>query len=179
MEFNASKSSSYNLRSIHHSDFFIGNIIIPSTSTNGFIYLGLPIGDDNYIQECFSNKMSKCERSLYSLRFSGCRFYMLNPKSIAFIYKQYCQSINHEIWTFFSDLEYLFLKDTFLRELNIRQNLLLKNLIGIKYHARFKLLLNVLGVEAIYQVYLKHKTFGLKLVCKNVLSYEIVDVLLE
>ena len=57
LEFNASKSSSYSLRSTHLSDFSIGNTIIPST--NGFIYLGLPIGDDNHIQEFFSNKMSK------------------------------------------------------------------------------------------------------------------------
>ena len=171
LEFNALKSSSFSLVKTHLSDFTIGSTIIPST--NGFVYLGLPIGNDTYVQDFFSEKMSKCEKSLYSLRAVGCRSNMLNPKSIAFIYKQYCQSILK------FGLEHLFLKDAFINELNIRQNLLLKNVLGIKYHSRFKPLLKALGVESIYQLYLKHKTFGLKQVCKNGLSYEIYEYLLE
>ena len=76
-------------------------------------------------------------------------------------------------------LEYIFINVTFINELNIRQNLLLKNVMGIKFHSRFKPLLNALGVKSIYQLYFKHKTFGLKQVYKNVLSYEIHEYLLD
>ena len=56
LEFNALKSSSFSLVRTHLSDFSIGSTIIPSTS--GFIYLGLPIRNDTYVQDFFSEKMS-------------------------------------------------------------------------------------------------------------------------
>ncbi len=37
--------------------------------------------------------MSKVERAFYSLYGIGCKPHALNPKTIAFLYKQFCQSI--------------------------------------------------------------------------------------
>ena len=87
--------------------------------------------------------MKKCEKALYFLRFLGCKRNALDPKSIAFIYKQFCQSILH------FGLEFCFIKSPLLRQLNTRQNILLKNVLGVKYFARIKSLLNELKIEAI------------------------------
>ena len=81
LEFNASKSVSYSLQRTALSNFFLENAPIPTS--NGFVYLGLPIGNDNYIENYFAEKMKKCEKALYSLRFLGCKRNALDPKSIA------------------------------------------------------------------------------------------------
>ena len=47
---------------------------------SGFIYLGLPIGSDKYVEEFFWTKMSKVERAFYSLRGLGCKVSKLNPR---------------------------------------------------------------------------------------------------
>ena len=60
---------------------------------DGFIYLGLPIGNDEYKFEFFEEKMRKIERSFYSLRGLGCKPECMNPRTIAFLYKQFSQSI--------------------------------------------------------------------------------------
>ena len=72
---------------------FFGNAPIPKS--NAFVYLGLPIGNGKYIENYFAEKMKKCEKAL---RFLGCKRNALDPKSIAFIYKQFCQFILH-LWS--------------------------------------------------------------------------------
>jgi hypothetical protein len=153
MEFNPNKSLAYSSNNSPNT-FVMNGIKIPQVK--GFIYLGLPIGDKDFIEQYFSNKMAKVEKSLYSLRSLGCRKDLLNPKTISFIYKQFYQS------TFKYGLENLHLSAAFLDKLNVRQNILLKNTLGIKYYARFKPLLSVLRVELINQLYYKHKMFGLR-----------------
>ena len=54
---------------------------------NGFIYLGLPIGDDSFVEEFFTSK-------LYSLRTLGCR-------PITFIYRQF---YIYSIYAFFKKI---------------------------------------------------------------------------
>ena len=117
LEFNANKSVSYSLQRTALSNFFQEM----HRTSNGFVYLGLPIGNDNYIENYFAEKMKKCEKALYSLRFLGCKRNALDPKSIGFIYKQFCQSILH------FGLEFCFIKTSLLRQLNTRQNILIKN----------------------------------------------------
>ena len=60
---------------------------------DGFIYLGLPIGNNEYKEDFIENKFKKTERSFYSLYKLGCKPYALCPRTIAFIYKQFSQSI--------------------------------------------------------------------------------------
>ena len=69
--------------------------------------------------------MSKSERAFYSLYGIGCRPYALNPRTIAFIYKQFAKSI------FRHGLDMLEISCTQLNTLEIRQNKLVKNAIGI------------------------------------------------
>ena len=148
LEFNASKSISYSLKKTSRSSFKLGTAYIPESS--GFIYLGLPIGDVGFVEQFFMEKMSRCERSLYSLRSIGCKTNALNPKTIAFIYKQFCQSILE------FGLENLYLSRQSLNQLNVRQNTLIKNIIGLRFWTRTKAFLNELKIESIKQLYLKH-----------------------
>ena len=159
LEFNATKSVSYSLTRTILSNFELGNVPIPTS--NGFVYLGLPIGDDKFSENFFMEKMKKCEKSLFSLRFLGCRRNALDPNTIAFIFKQFCQS------TLNFGLEFCFIKNSILKCLNTRQNILIKNVLGIKYFARIKPLLNELKIETIEQLYYKHKIFGARQLLKN------------
>ena len=124
LKFNAKKSVSYSIKKTNLSEFVLGDCII--LVSNGFIYLGLPIGSKYYVEEYFCNKMSNCEKSFYSLRAVGCCTYGLNPRMIGFFYKQFCQSALKY------GLENLYLGTSFINQLNIRQNLLFKNILGIK-----------------------------------------------
>ena len=51
MEFNASKSIAYSLRETRAGYFYLNNMPIPPSI--GFIYLGLPIGDQHFIEQFF------------------------------------------------------------------------------------------------------------------------------
>ena len=51
-EFNASKYIAYSLKETHAGYFCLNNVPIPPSV--GFIYLGLPIGDQHFIEQFFS-----------------------------------------------------------------------------------------------------------------------------
>ena len=69
------------------------------------------------------------------------------------------------------------LRKSFIDGLNIRQNLLLKNILGIRHRARFKPLLNELKVEQVNLTYVKHKLFGWKQCINNQLTFYIFNYL--
>ena len=56
----------------------------------------------------------------------------------------------------------LFLRKSFLNLINVRQNVIIKNILGLKFFSKTKALLNELGIELISQVYAKHKIFWFK-----------------
>ena len=170
LSFNPSKSHSFSLKPGGCALSLDGSLFPKS---DGFVYLGLPVGNMNFVEKFYSNRMSKCERALYSLKSIGCSPQKLHPYAIAFIFKQFCQSI------FKFGLEFVYLRKTFLNSLNIRQNLLLKNILGIRHKARFKPLLNELCVEQINLVYAKHKIFGWKQCMKNQMTSSIYSFLLS
>ena len=87
--------------------------------------------------------MNKCEREFYSLGSLGCKKDLLNPRTIGFMYKQFCQSILR------FGLDNLFLRSEALNYLNVRQNILLRNALGFKRYTRLKPLLNEIKVEQI------------------------------
>ena len=112
----------------------------------------------------FNDKFSRVERAFYSLRGVGCTAGMLPPKTLAFIYRQFCQSIC------LYGMECLYLDDRFLGGLNVRQNLLLKHSVGLDSRCRTKPLMQCLNVDQIAQLYHKHKLFGIKQFLNNHLS---------
>ena len=123
IEFNASKSIAYSYGYSCKPSFSLNNLEIPHQEF--FIYLGLPVGDDSFVWNYFEEKMSKVEKSFYSLRGLGCKPSDLSPKTIAFVFKQFCQPIIKY------GFENLYLNESKLRLLNIRQNILLKRTLGL------------------------------------------------
>ena len=114
LEFNLSKSVSYSIGS--KISFKLNGVKIPSS--NGFIYLGLPIGDEKFISSFFNEKITWVEKSLYSLKGLGYENSVHKPRTIVFPYKQYCKSIIK------FGFENLFVNSTNLRHLKVRQNVL-------------------------------------------------------
>ena len=132
-----------------------------------FIYLGLPIGDTLAKNSFLEKKMSKVERAFYSLYGIGCKPHALNPKTIAFLYKQFCQSI------FRYGLDNLFVNNNQLLNFNTRQNILIKRALGLSKFCKTTPLFQVLKVESMKQLYYKHKIFMYKQVVNNTVSSEI------
>ena len=90
LSFNPDKSHSYSLKPGGISLTLDGGLI---PRTDGFVYLGLPVGSTKFVEEFYSDRMTKCERALYSLKSICCSPHKHHPYAIAFIYKQFCQSI--------------------------------------------------------------------------------------
>jgi len=111
--------------------------------------------------------MSKCGKALYSLKNIGCNPNRLHPHVIGFIYKQYCQSIMK------FGFEFVYLSETFVSKLDIRQNILLKNILDIHHRARF----NIMKEEQVSLLYEKHKVFGWRQWTKNSLTEKIFNYL--
>ena len=73
-----------------------------------------------------------------SVFYSSCsnpkgKFYLgipkaLNPRTVSFIFKQFCQSIIR------FGLDNLFIKKSFINLLNVRQNILIKNVLALNYY---------------------------------------------
>ena len=116
------------------------------------IYLGLPLGDDQFIYDFFNKQMSKCEKSFYSLYGLGCKPHCLSPRVTAFIYKQFSQSI------FRHGIDMLSISANHLKQLEIRQNILIKQAIGLRY-CKTNPLNQALNLDSITSIYLKHKLF--------------------
>ena len=165
MEFNQKKSAYLSFEPFKKTKINaikMNNSEIPKV--DNIIYLGLPIGDDKFKEDFIKNNFKKCERAFYSLYGLGCKPYALNPKMIACLFKQFCQSI------FKFGLENLFLSKQTLTNLNIRQNILIKRAIGISKYCKTKPLFQCLRVESVFQIYSKHKLFFYKQIKKNDLS---------
>jgi hypothetical protein len=150
VKFNASKSTSFSLFDSLNNSFEVKGTVIPAVN-DGFVFLGLPIGTLKYTAEYLTAKFAKAERAFYSLRGIGCVRGMLPPKTMAFIYRQYCQSICRY------GLESIYVDKKTLETINVRQSNLLKYAVGIGSRSRTTSLLQCLGVEQFAQLYHKHK----------------------
>ncbi len=66
-----------------------GDCILKS---QGFVYLGLPIGSVDFVEEFYLEKMRSCEKALYSMKNIGC-----NPYS-RWVHIQTVLQVDPEIW---------------------------------------------------------------------------------
>ncbi len=159
LSFNPTKSSCYSVVPVDYDSMLYGDRIPKS---EGFIYLGLSIGGVEFVEDL--GKMRSCEKILYSTKNIGCNPSRLHPVDIGFIYKQYSQTILKY------GFEFVQLKKTFLDKLDLRQNTLLKNVLGVRHKGRFKVVLNVIKVEQVSLAYAKHKVFEWKQCMRNSLT---------
>ena len=120
---------------------------------DGFEYLGLLLRRREFVAKFIEEKWKKVERSFYSLYGLGCKPMVSNPKLISFLFKQYCQSSFRHI------LDNIFITNSLLNELQTRQNLLIKRIIGLKLYTHVTPLNEALRIESLGQIYFKHKMF--------------------
>ncbi|RNA02401.1 hypothetical protein BpHYR1_045385 [Brachionus plicatilis] len=132
-------------------NFTLNGYEIPQTEN--VEYLDLPIGNSEFVWNFVEEKWKKVEKSFYSLYGLGCKPKAAPPGLVGFLYKQYCQSI------FRYHLDLVFVGETKLGELDIRQNLLIKRMFDIKKYARFRPMLEALRLETVEQLYMKFKIF--------------------
>ncbi|RMZ94053.1 hypothetical protein BpHYR1_052931, partial [Brachionus plicatilis] len=115
--------------------YFTLNIkVIPQVQN--LVYLGLPIGESEFVSNFIEENWMKVEKSFYSLYGLGCKPKISSPAIVGFLYKQFCQSF------FRYHLDLLFI---------------VKRAYGIKKFARFRAMLESVKVESIEQMYLKQK----------------------
>ncbi len=92
------------------------------------------------MERFYLQKMRSCEKAFYSMKNIGCNPYRLHPLAVGSIYKQYSQSMLKFGFQFFQ------LRRSFLSMLDVRQNILLKNILGVHHRAKFKVVLNEIRV---------------------------------
>ena len=136
-----------------------------------FDYLGLPIGSTEYTEKYYENKFRTVEKSFYSIRRIGIHKGFWFPKTLGFIYKQYCQSI------FNYGLELVHINKRQLKKLESRQAALFKITLGLSKYCRNKPLLEALGVSTLEELYFKHKFLFLKQLNNNGLARSIFEYL--
>ena len=61
LSFNPLKSSCYSINSVDYEFLMNGSCVLKS---EGFFYLGLPVGKEAFVENFYNEKMSKCEKAL-------------------------------------------------------------------------------------------------------------------
>ena len=115
------------------------------------VYLGLPIGGRNAIEEYWENKLNKVVKAFYSLHSIGCGRNGLDAITQARVYKTYCQPI------FTYGLEMLHIRKCKLNEYDSSQATLIKRAIGLSKFDRSTALLAALKIEKLMLLYYKYK----------------------
>ena len=172
MRFNASKSThtffphKEELHSHRHPDLEIGGKKL--THVNGFVYLGLPVGNCEFAHKFVDDKLEKCVRAFYSLNYFGCRSGGLTPQLTAFMYRTYCQPILSYC------LEAVEIGVTALHAYDSRQATLVKRFAGVSKYARSIPLLNALKIASVSHLYHKMKLVYLNQLQGNQLTNSIL-----
>jgi hypothetical protein len=170
MEFNPSKSNYICFgNKMKPEQVTMNDCQIPHTSE--FIYLGLPVGNTEDKRKFIEKKFKKVEKSFYSLYSLGCRPQGVNPMTMAYLYKQYCQAI------FKYGLELLYINKSDLDAYNKRQNILIKRSIGLCKYTKTSPLFHALKIESINAIYIKHKIFAIRQFKKNNITNGIYNIL--
>ena len=101
----------------------------------------------------------------------GCNSNGLNFFTISSIYKKFSQSI------FYYGLETNYIRKECIKKLNIRQNILIKNTLGLSRYCKTTPLLFSLKIKSILQLYEEYKILFLKQINQNILTKNIYSFL--
>ena len=156
--FNAKKSVvlkiGKNGNTLRKKDKFLINLDELS-HVDSLVYLGLPIGGRDVIEEYWENKLNKVVKAFYSLHSIGCGRNGLDAISQARVYKTYC----HPIST--NGLEMTYMRKRKLSEYDSSQAPLIKRAIGLSNFDRSTALLSALKIEKLMLLYYKYKVLFL------------------
>ena len=171
IKFNPRKSIIYctNVKLLKDACFVISGGQLPVAE--GFVYLGLPIGDQKFLDEWLEKKFRSVEVAFFTIRKVGLHKNQVDPFCLAFIYRQFCQSIC------VYGLEILRFSKCLLKQLDKRQALLIKKTLGLSKFVRTTPLFNALKIPSLNELYFKFKFLFLKQCNNNDTTSRLYEVL--
>jgi len=151
IKFNPSKSKiiTFGEPTVPNQEFKIQNLIIEGTDK--IEYLGIEINNKFDFDTPAREKFKKVEKSIFSLSYLGLTPTGVSPELKSFLYKTYCLS------QFTYGLETTTLTPETLKILNIAQNNLVRQIIGLQRNCHMTDILNAIKILDINSLYLKSK----------------------
>ena len=132
-------------------------------------YLGIEINNKLDFDQIVKDKFRKVEKSIFSLSYLGLTPKGVNPELKSFLYKTYCLS------EFTYGLEILTLKPETLKYINVAQNNLVRQFLGLEKNCHMREILPILKILDIETLYLKSKLSFLETIKYNELSLGIFN----
>jgi hypothetical protein len=170
IKFNTSKSNIITFgEPLFENSFKLNNKIL--NETENIEYLGTKINNKFEFDTLSQEKFLKVQKSIFSLSYLGLTPKGVNPALKAFIYKTYCLS------QFTYGLETTTLKTETRDFLNISQNNLIRQFIGIKKYNHMSNVLKSLNLYNFHELYISTKLSFLETIKNNELSMRIFEIL--
>ena len=142
-----------------NSSFFLDNILIPKVEN--IVYLGVKIDNKLNFNCTAIEKFNNVQKAVYSLSFLGLKPDSVSPHLQSFIYKTYCLS------QFTYGLETTVLNKDTRNYLNICQNNILRQVLGIQKFCHMTNILKCLKIFKFEDLYIFSKLSFLKSVKHN------------
>lgn len=173
IKFNPSKSNiiSFGDQSFPNNNFILNGL--PLVETDKIIYLGIEINNTLVSDASFIEKFKKVQKTTFSLSFIGMKPLGVSPLLQSFLYKTYCLS------TFTYGLETTSLLKKTRDYLNIAQNDLIRNFIGIGKYSHMTNLLKCLKIFNFENLYIFSKLTFLNMLKSNSLCVNIINHLIK
>jgi hypothetical protein len=171
MRFNAKKSNliEFGPQFFKNSNFYINDSLI--TYVEEITYLGVKINNKLNFNENAIEKFLEVQKSVFSLSFLGLQPKSLSPKLQSFIYKTYCLS------QFTYGLETSVLNKDTRDFLNICQNNVLRQILGLHKNCHMSNILKCLRLYSFEDLYVSSKLSFLNSIKQNKITSNIFSLL--
>ena len=171
IKFNPIKSQliSFGKQYSSHCNFYLNNNLI--NSVENIDYLGVNINENLESDSYMCDKFKNVQKSVFSLSFLGLKPMGVSPNLQSFIYKTYCLS------TFTYGLETTTLLKTTRDYLNICQNNLIRQIVGLRKYCRMSNIRKCLKVFDFEQLYIFSKLSFINTLINNEISFNIMNFL--
>jgi hypothetical protein len=171
IRFNAKKSNIMEIgpQFFKNSTFFINNNLI--SKVDEIIYLGVKINNKLSFNDHAIEKFVEVQKSVFSLSFLGLQPGALSPQLQSFIYKTYCLS------QFTYGLETSVLNKDTRDYLNICQNNLLRQILGLHKYCHMSNILKCLRLYSFEDLYISSKLSFLNSIKQNKITPNIFSYL--
>jgi len=169
IKFNPLKSNiiTFGEQIISSQKFKISNLEIKNTDK--LEYLGIEINNKLDSDQIIIDKFRKVEKSIFSISYLGLTPKGVNPDLKSFLYKTYCLS------QFTYGIETTTLKQNTIDHLNVAQNSLVRQFIGLERNCHMKDVLKSLEIYNINELYIKSKLSFLNTIKNNELCLGIFN----
>ena len=132
-------------------------------------YLGIIIDENLDFNRQYINKFNKVQKTVFSLKYLGLKTNSISPFLQSFIYKTYCLS------TFTYGFENATINKSARDEINVKQNNLIRQILGMKKFSHISKTLKALKVFQIEHLYMYYKLIFIN----NIKSNEICKIILN